>query len=379
MGMRNRVAEVRTRRGLPVAALATAIGISRQAMYAIEAGTYVPNTAVSLRLARELGVAVEELFQLEAEPSAQRHMADAMLLEASTSIEPGDAVQLCYVGDRLFAAPAPPTAFWLTPSDGWATETSGSGTKARARVNCHADEGALHNRLLLSGCDPAMSLLAPYLQRAGVQLILLHQNSSQSLRALKRGEIHIAGTHLRHGSLREGASRGDANLSNILLSFRRSSIAVVSFAIWEEGLVTAPANPKSIRAVEDLARRNVRFINREAGAGCRALLDSRLAQLALKPADINGYVREVPGHLAAAAAVKSGSADCCIATQAAARVFGLGFVPLESARYDLVLRQEHLSLPAVERLLDTISLLQFRQELAGASGYGTQVTGNRLV
>ncbi len=375
--MRNSVADVRSRRGLPVAALATAIGISRQAMYAIEAGTYVPNTAVSLRLARELGVSVEELFQLEAEPATQKHPANAMLLEANASIEPGDPVQLCYVGDRLFAAPAPPTAFWLTTSDGWVTQTSGSGKKAR--VDCHVDEGALHNRLLLSGCDPAMSLLAPYLQRAGVELILLHHNSSQALRALKRDEIHIAGTHLRDSSLPESTETSDANLSNILRSFRRNSIAVISFAVWEEGLVTAPGNPKSIRTVEDLTRRNVRFVNREAGAGCRALLDKQLAHLRVKPGDVSGYAREVPGHLAAAAAVKGGSADCCIATQAAARVFGLGFVPLERARYDLVLRQEYLSLPAVERLLDTISLLRFRQELAGASGYDTQVTGNRLI
>ena len=39
--------------------------MSRQTIYAIEAGTYVPNTEVALNLARELEVTVDELFTLQ--------------------------------------------------------------------------------------------------------------------------------------------------------------------------------------------------------------------------------------------------------------------------------------------------------------------------
>jgi len=49
--------------------------------------------------------------------------------------------------------------------------------------------------------------------------------------------------------------------------FPRNSVAVVSFAVWEEGIVTARGNPKAIRAVEDFARPDVTMVNREAGAG----------------------------------------------------------------------------------------------------------------
>jgi len=51
-------------------------------------------------------------------------------------------------------------------------------------------------------------------------------------------------------------------------------MAVVTFARWEEGLVIAPGNPKNIHGVEDLQRKNVTLMNREAGSGSRALLDN---------------------------------------------------------------------------------------------------------
>src|SRR5882757_1020526 len=54
----------RRKRGFSAIRLAAAVGVSRQTIYAMEAGTYVPNTAVALRLARALDTSVEELFAL---------------------------------------------------------------------------------------------------------------------------------------------------------------------------------------------------------------------------------------------------------------------------------------------------------------------------
>ena len=51
--------------------------------------------------------------------------------------------------------------------------------------------------------------------------------------------------------------------------FKRESVAVVSFAVWEEGLVILKANPKRIRSVEDLARKSITLVNREPGSGSR--------------------------------------------------------------------------------------------------------------
>jgi putative molybdopterin biosynthesis protein len=90
---------------------------------------------------------------------------------------------------------------------------------------------------------------------------------------------------------------------------------------------------------------------------------------------VRGYGTLAAGHLAAAWEVRMGMADCCIATRAAARVFGLSFIPLISARYDLVLRKKHLDLPAMQNLMDTLSRSKFRRELEGLGGYDARTAG----
>jgi molybdate-binding protein len=161
--------------------------------------------------------------------------------------------------------------------------------------------------------------------------------------------------------------------------FPRNSVAVVSFAVWEEGIVTARGNPKAIRSVEDFTRPDVAMVNREAGAGSRKLLDGHLKRLEIAASKIRGYHVEAAGHLPAAWRVQTGEADCCIATRAAARLFGLGFVSLVSERYDLAIRRQHLDLPGIRALLDILSRAQFRRELDSLGGYDTRTAGERLL
>ena len=159
------------------------------------------------------------------------------------------------------------------------------------------------------------------------------------LALLKEGCVHVAGTHLRD------EASGESNLPEIGRLFPKNSVAVIAFAVWEEGIVTARGNPKSIRGIEDFARKDVSIVNREPGSGSRALLDSRLERLRIAPRAVRGYEQLAPGHLPAAWQVQSGAVDCCLATRAAARMFGLNFIPLVSERYDLVIRKQHLDLP----------------------------------
>lgn len=64
------VAPVRRARGLTQQQLARAVGVSRQTVVELEAGGYNPSTALALRLALLLDVAVEELFSLTDEEAA---------------------------------------------------------------------------------------------------------------------------------------------------------------------------------------------------------------------------------------------------------------------------------------------------------------------
>jgi molybdate-binding protein/DNA-binding XRE family transcriptional regulator len=367
----NHLGALRQKRGISAAQLARTAGVTRQTIYAMEAGSYVPNTAVALRLARALDVQVEDLFALpEAEPTGLRS-EEATLLPGSDALHPGQPVQLCRVNKRLVASPPSPVPWYFPVSD---AVVSGKLPKnGRTDVQVFDASEDFRNRVLIAGCDPGISVLAHHLQASGIELVLAHRNSSQSLKLLKDGCVHIAGTHLRD------ESSGESNLPEIGRLFPKNAVAVISFAVWEEGIVTAAGNPKSIKAVEDLARRDVTIVNREKGAGSRALLDSNLKRLKIDAKNVRGYDRIAPGHLPAAWQVQSGQADCCIATRATARVFGLGFVPLVSERYDLAVRRQHLDMPGVQAVLDTLSRSNYRRELESLGGYDTRAAGERLL
>jgi putative molybdopterin biosynthesis protein len=372
--------KLRRKRGLSAIHLAATVGVSRQTIYAMEAGTYVPNTAVALCLARALDSTVEDLFTLaEMAPPPNLRSDLAVLLPGSEALQAGQAVQLCRVEKRLMASAPSPVPWYFPAADAVVAEKPERPGKhldkhqQKTPVQIFQSEGDFSNRILVAGCDPGISVLSRHVQAAGIELVLAHRNSSQALSLLKEGCVHIAGTHLRD------EVTGESNLPEIGRLFTRNSVAVISFAVWEEGIVTARGNPKKIRGVEDLARKDVSMVNREKGAGSRVLLDSRLKRLRIEALAVRGYNTTAPGHLPAAWQVQSGEVDCCLATSAAARVFGLDFIPLVSERYDLVIRKQHLDLPRVQNLLDTLSRSDFRRELEGLGGYDTRVTGQRLL
>jgi len=143
--------------------------------------------------------------------------------------------------------------------------------------------------------------------------------------------------------------------------------------------VVAPGNPKHILSAADLARPGIRLINREEGAGSRRLLDAELKRAGVHGGKVTGYGNCATGHLPAAWHVHAGLADCCVATRAAARAFGLSFLPLISERYDFVLRKEHLHLATAVRLLDVLAQARLRRELEEVGGYDTRNTGQRII
>lgn len=380
-GIENNLGTLRRKRGIPAARLAKSAGITRQTIYAMEAGSYVPNTAVALRLARALETTVEDLFSLPQETgAAEARTEQAHLLTGTAAapigqpqagpFQPGQPVELCKVDKRLMAS-APSPMPWYFPASDAVVASKPQGGKTTVQVFDPAED--FRNRILIAGCDPGISVLARHVQAAGVDLVLAHRNSSQALALLKEGSVHVAGTHL------SDEASGESNLPEIGRMFSKNSVAVISFAVWEEGIVTAAGNPKGIRGIEDLARRDIAMVNREKGAGSRALLDAHLKRLKIEARNVRGYERIVPGHLPAAWQVHSGAADCCIATRAAARAFGLGFIPLVSERYDLAIRRQHLDLPGIEAMLDTLNRSSYRRELESLGGYDARAAGERLL
>jgi molybdate-binding protein len=202
-----------------------------------------------------------------------------------------------------------------------------------------------------------------------VEIVSAAASSKLALTWLSEGKVHIAGSHL------EDPKTGEFNLPYIRKQFPDEDFSVVTFARWEEGFVVAAGNPKRVRKIEDLARKNVRFVNREPGSGSRGLLDQLMEKAKMDAENVQGYDRIAHGHLAAAYCVVSREADVCLATRSAAQTFGLDFVPLHSERYDLVMRKRTADLPAVKSFLDVLQRATLRRKLEVLAGYDTSQTG----
>jgi putative molybdopterin biosynthesis protein len=355
--MDNRLRRVREGCGLSQAELARRAGLSRQALSAIESGRYVPNTAVALRLARALGCTVEDLFAPLTEELVEAEWA--------TEHTPNRRVWLGRVRDRWVAWPLLGVSA-TSPADGL---LAGEVARGRARIRLLSSLGSLERTLLVAGCDPALRIAASLLERAtGLPVHWIPTSSARALGALGRGWVHVAGTHLHPPDDPEGTR-------TIRRALPKTPARVITLARWTEGLLLPPGNPKRIRTPEDLLRRGVRIVNRDAGAGSRAVFERWVREAGIEPERIPGYDRELPSHFAVAEAVAGGLADCGPGVLPVARAYGLGFLPLADQRYDLVVPEDLLGLPPVREFLDVLTTRAFRKELEAIGGYDPAAVG----
>lgn len=366
----NRVAELRKSRGVSASELAIRVNVSRQTIYAIEAGTYVPNTEVALHLAQELEVTVDELFSL-GEDGRKAPESFAAEVLSGTPPEKGQPVRISQVGSRWISVPVSATPYYMPEADGIIQGTDRK--NRRVDLVVFAKDELSAKRLVLAGCDPAANLLAHMVEKiSGIEIVPAAASSKLALTWLREGKVHIAGSHL------EDPKTGEFNVPYVRKEFPGKDFSVITFARWEEGLVLAPGNPKHLRKIEDVARRGVRLVNRETGSGSRALLDRLMAAAGIERDKVEGYTRETRGHLAAAYSVLSGDADVCLATRSAAQTFGLDFVPLHSERYDLVFRKKTAGLQAIQTFLDVLQRATLRRKLEVLAGYDTSATGSMV-
>lgn len=202
-----------------------------------------------------------------------------------------------------------------------------------------------------------------------LHILTLPVGSLDGLVNLRQGLCHLAGAHLLDES-------GDFNTPYVHHLFPDRPVRMVTLANRTQGLLLAPENPKGIHSIPDLARPDVRFINRNPGSGTRVWLDREIRRLGLAPKSIPGYGKFVHTHSESALAIQAGTADAALGIQAAAHQHGLDFVPLFEERYDLVIPEEQVKL--VHPLLDTLQTATFRKQLSTLTGYNTTHSGERI-
>ena len=210
------------------------------------------------------------------------------------------------------------------------------------------------------------------IEPAPLSVFTLPVGSMEGLVALRQGLAQVAGCHLLD------LESGEYNIPYVRHLFPDREITLVTLAYREQGLLVAPGNPRQIHKIEDLAHLDVRIINRNRGSGTRLWLDHQLAQLSLPAPALRGYEREVRTHTAVAEAIGSGKADAGLGAEAAARKYGLDFVPLFQERFDLVMPREQIADQHLRPLFDILSSLRFRNLIEALGGYQTEHTGDQL-
>lgn len=291
------------------------------------------------------------------------------------------------VGEKLLAAPLSRGAGVITSlvrADGLVLLPRGmQGAEAgeQVQVRLYRPRAELDKTIFCIGShDMTLDLIAQFLAGYDRRLASANVGSQGGLVALRRGEAHLAGSHLLD------PDTGEYNISYIRQYLPGVKVKVVTLVGREQGLLVERGNPKNVKSLEDLGRpgdgteaERVRFVNRQRGAGTRVLLDYQLNLLGIVPDSIIGYNQEEYTHLGVAAAVASGRADCGLGIAAAAKALELDFIPLFQERYDLVIPKEYAESDLLAPLFSVLENKEFRAAVSSLPGYDVSVMGKLIV
>jgi putative molybdopterin biosynthesis protein len=305
---------------------------------------------------------------------------EAKLTRKITS-SPGDEdyvrVAVGKVGGNVLAAPLSRGAGVITSlvqADGLIVLPPGvQGVEAggKVQVRLYRSKNELERTIFCIGShDLILDLMAQFLAKSERRLVSANAGSQGGLIAIKRGEAHMAGTHLLD------PENGEYNISYIRRFIPDVPVKLVTLAGREQGLVVRRGNPKSVNSLRDISRADILFVNRQRGSGTRVLLDYHLGLLGISSDSINGYQQEEYTHLGVAAAVASGRATCGLAVAAAAQALDLEFIPLFQERYDLVFPQEYARSQLLAPLFELLFEPAFKEAISRLVGYDVSMMGN---
>jgi putative molybdopterin biosynthesis protein len=291
-------------------------------------------------------------------------------------------VNIGKVGDRLVATPLPRAAgsiTSLTRAEGVLripALSEGVTQEEEVEAELLVDEQEIERAVVIIGShDITLDILSDEIRRRGDDLRISSGNvgSLGGLIALRKGASHLAGSHLLD------VETGEYNISYIQRYLKGLKVSVFHLVLREQGLILPKGNPKGIRSIQDLARNDVSFVNRQAGSGTRVLLDYRLRLASMDPETIRGYGHEEFTHMAVAVDVLSGVADCGLGIYAAAKALDLDFVPVVEEQYDLVVPSPMLDHSGVQLVLKTIASDSFRERVRTLGGYDPSKSGQLWV
>ncbi len=338
----------------------------------------VPGYPVSAALTGEIFVQPLLARWLGRQPAVP--MTITATLTRKITSPPGDddyvRVVVGKVSERVLAAPLSRGAgviSSLVRADGIAIlprGTQGMPAGDPVQVRLYRSLSEIEHTIFANGShDITLDLLAQFLAERDRRLVSANVGSQGGLVALRRGEAHLAGSHLLD------PASGEYNLTFIPQYLPDIPVVIMALVERAQGLMVSRGNPKGIHSLQDLARSDISFVNRQRGAGTRVLLDHELNLLGIAPDQVKGYNQEEYTHLAVAAAIASGRADTGLGIAAAAQALDLDFVSLFQERYDLIIPSDVFTSSLLAPLLEILDDLRFRQAVSAMPGYEIRMMG----
>lgn len=363
----NCLRQARQAAGLSQEELADRANIARQTVGGIETGRYNPSLAVAFRIARVLCKSVEDIFRMPDYPPE-----DIFVDWCDIYAAPDQGAQV-YVGRP--AATGGYIAYPVNLDSLYNDYNAIIRYKENNRLLARMIDpvGAQPSSALIAGCSPALAFFKKRItgRYRDLNIHWINTNSMAALRSLSQGYVHIAGVHIFD------EATGEYNLPIVKKVLGKRKHLVINLCYGEQGLLTAPGNPKGIHTFADLSGKGVRLVNREPGAETRRLLDSGLQKAGVMPEAVEGYKFQARGHMEVAQAVALGGADCGISLRPLANTYHLDFIPLARERYDLIILQENVAAPGVQAVLDCLCSHSFHLDLE-ASGYSPEECGKEI-
>ncbi|KJF95091.1 DNA-binding protein [Photobacterium angustum] len=261
------------------------------------------------------------------------------------------------------------TGKWLFPKamlDKWLLES------------CH--NGVLTDRLLIAGSDdPLLQMVVGKMANQLGSTALVGYTSTgtrQGLAMLSKGHVDMCAIHW--GNAEEASLRHPALLQQyqghknwvLVHAFEREQGLVVSKELAEA------VNSKSIQLPELLSSR-WRWALRQEGAGSMRALEEWLHGHAynlsmLNQSDVFNSEREL------ASSIARGQADVGCASQSTAGEFGLGFIPLCTEAFELVIPKNIYFRTLQQQLLQAISEEDVQAHGKELGGYNFARTGKQV-
>ena len=282
-------------------------------------------------------------------------------------------VALGRLGGRLLASPLPRGAGVITSftkADGILTvpqNCEGFEASETVTVRLLRPVSEIEKTLIVTGShDPLIDEVADLLAQSGApfRVSSTHVGSMGAIYAVKGGRAHMGAIHLLD------SETGTYNESYVKRFFPNGGAVIEKGVGRVQGLMVKKGNPLGIRNFRDI--RNVRYVNRQRGAGTRILCDHLLRENAMESSGINGYDNEEYTHTAVAALIAAGNADAGLGIYSAAKMYDLDFIPICLETYDFLIDEQYADDPMVRAFLDTLRSAPCRKRLLQMGGYSLE-------